>query len=135
VVDLVAECMTSHNSTFVSLPHQLTSVYTMPVSTRTRKAKRDGAVPAGPAGTQQPHSDNETDYNENDNGAKGVLGDDSTEKDSDDNDVASAENPNSDTHWQAHNAWRPWEDQLLVRQVDSDRPFEKTPACLQRSLG
>ena len=46
----------------------------MPVSTRARTAKQDGAAPVGPAGAEQPDSDHETDsnYNVNDNDAEGI---------------------------------------------------------------
>ncbi|KAJ7366316.1 hypothetical protein DFH08DRAFT_797307 [Mycena albidolilacea] len=109
----------------------------MPVSTRAtraRSAKQDGTVPVELAGSQPPISDDDLDsnYNENEmNDAEGIS-DDRAAPDSDDDGVDSAENETDDTHQQAHNArspaWRPWEDRLLVGQVDSDRPFEK-PRC------
>ncbi|KAJ7797484.1 hypothetical protein B0H14DRAFT_3157467 [Mycena olivaceomarginata] len=115
--------MTSHHSTFASLPRQPTAPYPMPVSTRVRTAKQDGAVPVEPAGSQQPNSDDDSDsnYNENENDAEGVSAD-GAEKGDDDNvdNVDSTENETDDTHRQAHNArspaWRPWEDRLLVGQ-------------------
>ncbi|KAJ7340730.1 hypothetical protein DFH08DRAFT_1012874 [Mycena albidolilacea] len=90
--------MTSHHSTFASLPRQPTAPYPMPVSTRARTAKQDGAVPVEPAGSQQPNSDDDSDsnYNENENDAEGVSADGAEKGDDDD-----------------------------VDDVDSDRPFEK----------
>ncbi|KAJ6557785.1 hypothetical protein B0H19DRAFT_1261383 [Mycena capillaripes] len=110
----------------------------MPIQTRARTRARTGGVSktSTPSPSLPPNSESNPDnasYEEDESDKEGSQDEESKESDVDGDDEKGddelEEDDLSPDHTQAQNArsplWQPWQDRLLITQVDADRPFEQ----------